>query len=156
MKREFLGFRSILLTLLIALLGCEEGRVTANQLSGTWVISEDSKQRAAVVPNAIPKVILNENGTFVVSELPGEVLYRQSSDERVRLLVSGGGRWKLVLKDGRQFVQLDFQTIVGAKESDVPYGTHLGILSTSAGPILYYFHGHIDEGIRIKLAKVLG
>jgi hypothetical protein len=63
-------------------------------------------------------------------------------------LESGTGVWKLVSREGKQQVQLDFQTITGWKDA-LPYGTQLDVSRGS----LFYFFGDADEGRRISFEQ---
>jgi hypothetical protein len=50
-------------------------------------------------------------------------------------------------------VQLEFLAISDAKESDVPFDTQLWVSNASSDTILFYYHGDIDEGARVKFVK---
>lgn len=131
--------------------GCDDTKVTVVQLSGAWVLNEESRQRIGISQKAIANITLDEKGTFAASELPGEVLYVRPQDQT--RLISGTGVWKLASEKGSQLVRLEFRTISGAKDSDVPFDTQLWISNSSSDTVLFYYHGDIDEGTRVKFVK---
>jgi hypothetical protein len=93
------------------------------------------------------------NGAFVASELPEDLLY--GPPEATDRLVTGSGVWKLVSREGRQQVQLQFNTITAGQRGSVPYGTILNV-STGLGATvdLYYFQGgDADQGRRVEFEK---
>ena len=149
--RVIFSFKSMALLLLIEMYGCDDTRVPIDQLSGTWVINEESRQRIGISQKTIAGITLDEKGIFTASELPGEVLYVRPQDQTQ--LISGTGVWRLVSEKSRQLVQLEFRTISGAKESDVPFDTQLWVSNASSDAMLFYYHGDIDEGTRVKLVK---
>jgi hypothetical protein len=129
---------------LLGMLGCNS--VQPSDLAGTWVMKDDSRRiLPAELQKASGKLVLDANGTFVASDVPGLFYFPGRHAAR---LESGSGLWKLVSREGRQQVQLDFQTIVGWKDA-LPYGTQLNVSSGS----LYYFWGDPDEGRRASFEK---
>lgn len=137
---------------LLGMLGCKS--VQPSNLAGTWVMKDSSRQ---VLPtelqNASPKVVLDANGTFVASEMPEELPPTPPYDVKRRnvRLDTGSGVWKLVSREGKQQVQLNFQTMEGNK--DVPYGTQLDVSQEWSAMSLYYFLGDADEGHRVSLER---
>lgn len=149
-----LRFLPIVLLLLFGMLGCKS--VQPTELSGTWVMKETSRQ---VLPTelqkASAKIVLDANGTFAASELPEELPPAPPYDmkqRRVRMN-SGSGVWKLVSREGKQQVQLDFHAMAGSKEGDVPYGTQMDVSKGWSAVSLYYFLGDADEGRRVSFEK---
>ena len=102
------------------------------------------------VQQALPKIVLDADGTFVVSEVPG-LFY--SPGRRAARLESGRGVWKLVSGEGKQQVQLDFHVIAEWKEIDLPYGTQLDVSRGWSAVSLFYFLGDPDEGRMIDFEK---
>jgi len=134
---------AILLSLL-GMLGCKS--IERQDLLGTWVIEDVSQSVLPAEIRGVPaKIIFYEEGTFVASEMPGLFYFpgRHAAE-----LESGTGTWKLVLREGEQQVQLNFQTIAGWRDA-LPYGTQLYVSRSS----LYYFLGDPDEGRRISFVK---
>ena len=149
--RVIFSFKSVALVLLLGMCGCDDTKVTVIQLSGTWVLNEESSQRTGISQKAIANITLDEKGNFTASELPGEVLYIEPQDQT--RLISGTGVWSLVSENGKQLVKLEFRTIADAKKSDVPFGTQLWVSNASSVTMLFYYHGDIDEGARVKLVR---
>ena len=139
-----LKFLPIVLLLFLGVLGCNN--VKPGDLTGTWVMTEASRQ---VLPSELQKaaatIILDANGTFVASEMPG-LFYVPS--RRAAQLERGRGVWKLVSREGKQQVQIDFQEIRGW-EDHLPYGTQLEVSRGS----LFYFFGDADEGRRVAFER---
>jgi hypothetical protein len=94
---------------------------------------------------ASAKIVLDANGTFVASDIPG-LLY--SPGRHAAQLENGSGAWKLVSREGKQQIQLDFQVIAGWKDA-LPYGTQLDV---SRGR-LFYFFGDADQGRRVAFER---
>jgi hypothetical protein len=78
------------------------------------------------------------NGTFTALRIPGLFYF---SGQRPMRLESGSGSWRLVTRESRQQVQLDFQKIENWK-GGLPFGAQLEISSKR----LFYFIGDPDEG----------
>jgi hypothetical protein len=149
-----LRFLPIAIFLLFGMLGCKS--VQPNELAGTWVMKDTSRQ---VLPTelqkASAKLVLDGNGTFSASELPEELPPAPPYDmkqRRVRL-DTGTGVWKLVSREGKQQMQLNFHTMAGSKEGDVPYGTQMNVATGWSAVSLYYFLGDADEGRRVSFEK---
>jgi len=68
-------------------------------------------------------------------------------------LESGSGGWKLVAREGRQQVQLDFRAITDWSKTELPYGTQLDVSNGVSVAKLFYFVGDADEGQRIEFEK---
>jgi hypothetical protein len=150
---SMLRFLQIGMLLCFGLLGCTGTKPT--DLTGTWVVKDQSRQRflPASQRSATAKVILNGDGTFVASQIPEDLLY--GPPEVADRLVTGRGTWKLVSREGREQVQLLFNTITQGQRGNVPYGTMLNV-STGLGSTvgLYYFQGgDADQGRRIEFEK---
>lgn len=137
------------LSLTFGMLGCNEAQPT--ELPGTWVMDDASRQ---ILPTALEKasarIVLDRNGTFVALNMPGLFFFPEHRDAR---LESGSGTWKLVLREGRQQLQLDFKEIAGWKKSELPYGTQLEVSKGWSSLSLYYFLGDADEGRRVDFEK---
>ena len=135
--------------LFFAMLGCKT--VQSNDLAGTWIMKDSSRQ---VLPpelqKASPKIVVDVNGTFVVSDMPGLFYF---PGRRAARLESGNGVWKLVSREGKQQVQLDFRVIANWKEANFPYGTQLDVTRGWSAVTLFYFLGDADEGRRIDFEK---
>lgn len=104
----------------------------------------------AGLQKASAKIVLNQNGTFVASDMPALFFFPERRDAR---LESGTGTWKLGSSEGRQQVQLEFHEIADWKKDELPYGTQLGISRGWSALSLYYFFGDADEGRRIEFEK---
>jgi hypothetical protein len=127
-----------ILMILVGMLGCD--RIQPRDISGTWVIADNSRRvLPAELQRASSRIILNGDGSFVASELPG-LFYSPR-------LESGTGTWKRT-SEGNEKIQLNFQTIAAWKEA-LPYGTQLNVSDGS----LYYFLGDPDEGRRVSFEK---
>lgn len=137
-------FLPIVLLFVLGMLGCRN--VQPGDLSGTWVMKDMSR---SVLPlelqKASAKIVLGGNGTFIASDVPGlfYVPGRHAAE-----LNSGTGVWRLVSREGKQQVQLDFQAIADWKDA-LPYGTQLDL----SGGALFYFLGDADEGRRVAFEK---
>jgi len=107
-----------------------------------------------VLPNelqkASAKIVLDPNGTFVTSDIPGLFFFPGRRDVR---LESGSGVWKLVSHEGAQQVQFEFHAITGWKQTELPYGTQLDVSREWSALRLSYFLGDADEGRRIDFKK---
>jgi hypothetical protein len=125
-----------------------------NDVTGTWAVTEQSREK--LLPpaqrKAAAKIILDANGTFVASEIPEDLLYGppQVTDQ----LVTGNGVWKLVSRESKQQVQLQFNTIAVGLRGNVPYGTMLDVSTGGSTIKLYYFQGgDADQGRRIEFER---
>lgn len=132
--------------------GCREVELTTTNLIGDWVIPEASRQQLPVqFQSALAKIILSSKGDFSASELPGDLLYVRSRSHL--RLITGKGRWKLDLSEGEPRLQLEFLSIDGANNGEVPFTTQLYILNRWHTPVLYYYHGDPDAGHKIEFEK---
>jgi hypothetical protein len=95
--------------------------------------------------SATSKLVLNPNGTFVASDMPGLVYLPQSDAAR---LESGSGIWKLVSREGKQQLELDFQVVAGWN-SGLPYGAPLDVTRET----VFYFLEDPDDGRRVEFEK---
>lgn len=141
--------KSIALLLFVGIAGCKS--VQPRDLAGTWVISDASRQ---VLPpelkTDLAKIVLNRDGTFVASAMPGLFYFPQSRPAR---LESGNGAWELVSREGKQQIQLVFHAIADWNTTDLPYGTPLEVSRGWSAMSLYYFIGDPDEGRRIEFER---
>ncbi len=141
--------RFLPIALLFGMLGCKS--VQPSALTGTWVMTDASRQ---VLPTELQKapakIVVDVNGTFVASDMPGLFYF---PGRRTARLESGSGVWKLVSREGRQQVQLDFHAIADWKETDLPYGTQLDVSRGFSAVSLYYFLGDADEGRRVEFER---
>lgn len=148
-----LRFVPIVLLFCAPLLGCKS--IHSADIVGVWVVSDQSRQRflSASQRSAAAKVTLDANGTFVASEVPEDLLYGPpvTGDS----CLTGSGEWRLVSREGRQQVQLQFTSISTGQRAQTPYGTTLSISGGSGSKIrLYYFQGgDADQGRRIEFEK---
>ena len=144
---------SIAMLLCVGLLSCKIAKPA--DVAGMWVVASQSRQRflPASQWSAAAKIILNANGSFVASEVPEDLLY--GPPEAADRLVTGSGVWKLVSNEGRQQVQLQFNTITAGQRGNVPYGTMLNVSTRSGSTVgLYYFQGgDADQGRRVEFEK---
>jgi hypothetical protein len=99
---------------------------------------------------ASAKIVLNPDGSFLASEMPGLFYSPRRRDIR---LEAGSGSWKLVSREGRQQIQLDFYAIADWSKTELPYGTQLDVSKGWSVPKLLYFVGDADEGQRIEFEK---
>lgn len=133
-------------------LGCRI--VKPSEITGTWVIKDESRQRflSASQQKAVAKIVLDADGTFLASEIPEGLLY--GPPQAGVGLVTGNGVWKLLSREGKQQVQLDFDTITTGQRGAVPYGTQLDVLRGRSAVSLFYFQGgDADQGRRIEFVK---
>jgi hypothetical protein len=100
--------------------------------------------------NASAKIVLNPDGSFLASEMPG--LFYVPGGRGIRL-ESGSGGWKLVSREGGQQVQLNFYAITDWSKTELPYGTQLDVSKGWSLAKLFYFVGDADEGQRIEFEK---
>ena len=143
---------AIALLLCFGLLGCKGAE--PSDVTGTWVVKDESRHRflSATQQKGIGKIVLEANGSFVASELPEDLLY--GSPLAAEGLVTGRGDWKLLSRNGKQQVQLNFATIVVGQRGAVPYGTQLNVAKDWSGVTLFYFQGgEADQGRRIELER---
>jgi hypothetical protein len=144
----------LLFLLVFEMPGCKS--IQGGDLTGAWVMKDASRQ---VLPTelqkASAKLVLDANGTFVASELPEELPLVAPYDVKNRnvRLDTGSGVWKIVSREGKQQVQLDFHTMAGSKEGGVPYGTQMDVSRGWSAVSLYYFLGDADEGRRVSFER---
>jgi len=139
----------IVILLVLGMLGCKS--VKPSEMVGTWVVNDASR---AVLPidlqKSTTKVVLEANGAFSASDVPGLFFFPGIRDSRTE---SGSGVWKLVSREGKEQVQLDFHAIADWTATDLPYGTQLEVSRGWSGVSLFYFLGDPDDRRRIELAK---
>jgi hypothetical protein len=131
-----------------ALFGCRSEKAGTQDLLGKWTISLDSRRRLPELPQqALMTVELKADQTFLASELPGDLFVVTG---RSATLVSGSGVWKLNVKDGEQYILLEFRTVnTGGPEIRVPFGAELYFTKRRHDVSLYYFRGDPDQNVRI-------
>jgi len=132
-------------------LGCNRSNVTASDLTGTWVLKEESRHvLPTALKNASGRIVLREDGTFAASDMPG-LLY---GDQRRIDLDAGTGAWKLVAREGGQEIQLNFHTITaGSTQLQVPYGTQIMVSKPWSTVTLEYYIGDQDQGLGVEFEK---
>ena len=129
----------------VMLTACASRVMSASELTGTWSMTPESKTRSSS-KRGVATIVLRQAGTFSVREVPGSLLAVRPDAP----LVTGGGRWKLVEKNGEQQIELVFESIVTPHQFTLPFGTQLHISSGRTGVLLYYFEGDPDDGKRIE------
>lgn len=135
---------TLLLLIFIAMIGCRS--VSQNDVVGTWVIDPSSRlELPADFRKAEAKFLLNQDGTFVCSEVPALFYFPGKFPAR---LESGNGTWRLVRQDGNQALQLVFQHIDRWNDG-LPYGTILFISRNH----LELFLGDPDERHVVDFSK---
>jgi hypothetical protein len=133
-------------------MGCSSAK--PSEVTGTWVVTDKSRHRflPAAQQKAAAKIVLDANGTFVSSEIPEDLLY--GPPEAGTQLVTGSGDWKLVSREGKQQVQLTFETIAQGQRGAVPHGTQLNVSKGWSAVSLFYFQGgDADQGRKIEFEK---
>lgn len=114
-------------------------------------MTEASRQVLPTERQKVPaKIVVDANGTFVASDMPGLFYF---PGRRAARLESGSGVWKLVSREGKQQVQLDFHAIADWKGTDLPYGTQLDVSRGWSAVSLFYFMGDADEGRRVSFER---
>jgi hypothetical protein len=140
---------TMLMVLFFGMLGCKT--VRSSDLTGTWLMEDSSRQ---ILPpelqKASAKIVVDANGTFVAFDMPGLFYF---PGHRAARLESGSGVWKLVSREGKQQIQLDFHAIADWNKTDLPYGTQLDVSRGWSAASLFYFLGDADEGRRIEFQR---
>jgi len=121
----------------LVLIGCTQ---TKTAVVGTWVMTESSRKYVpAQLKGPTPKLVINSDGSFSASNLPG------AFDGSFEIISnSGQGKWTRLTDEGRDELQLNF---------DGDYGTQVYVSNSWGGPTLFYFLDDPDEGLRIELKK---
>lgn len=133
---------------LVPLAGCTKAKT--EELVGTWRIVEASRGvLPARLKTAPATIVLSGDGRFTVSVLPGFLNTPPEPEE----LDSGDGVWKLISREGKQEVQLEFQSRQGKNASRVPFGAMLEISKSLGRPTLYYFIRDPDEGRMVEFER---
>lgn len=134
---------------LAPLAGCTKAKT--EELVGTWRIVEASRGvlPAPLKAAAPATIVLSGDGRFTVSVLPGFL----NTPPEPEGLDSGDGVWKLISREGKQEVQLEFQSRQGKNASRVPFGAMLEITKGLGRPTLYYFIGDPDEGRMVEFER---
>jgi hypothetical protein len=128
--------------------GCKG--IKPGDLTGIWLIKDASREVLPAelrVPSS--RIVLNADGSFSAYDMPA--VFHTPPDPPH--LDSGGGQWKLLSRQNKLQVQLDFYTKSGAKLSNGPFTTQLNIIRSWSALKLSYFIGDPDEGQRIDLEK---
>lgn len=134
--------------LLFGMPGCKT--VRSSDLTGTWVITEASRHFLPdELQKASAKIVLDANGNFVVSDLPGLLYFPPGRPQ----LDSGNGVWKLVLHNDRQQIQLEFDATTAGSPIKLPFATYIEVSGGWSSLSLFYFLGDADEGRRIDFRK---
>jgi hypothetical protein len=134
-----------------AVVGCNRTGVTAGSLAGTWIMTDHSREHLpTALQTASARIILDPNETFVASNMPLDGM-TSTDPERVEL-ATGSGAWKLVSREGRSEIQLDFQLITENKQQH-SFGTQVYISKFWNKTGLFYFLGDPDQGQRIEFEK---
>ena len=126
--------------LALGLVGCNEAKTT--DIVGTWNLTAASRRYLPPDMAGIsPRLVLTADGRLTATDLPGE--FHGSLDVVERF--SGTGSWSFITKDGRQQIQLNF---------DSAYGTQFDIAKDGGAWKLRDFLGDPDEHRRLEYAKV--
>lgn len=133
--------------------GCRSVDVTANDLGGTWTMTNASRPNLPVaLQKASPRLVLDASGTFAALELPGGILY--PPPEGSNRLVSGNGVWKLGSRDGAQELLLEFHKIEDLRKDDKYFNTRrIRPEKAGAATILFYYEGDPDAGRRVDFER---
>jgi len=140
-------------SLLYGASGSSAAELQPNEITGIWIVTDQSRQRffSASQRGAAARITLDTSGAFTALEVPDDLLY---GPEASNGLVTGTGVWKLVSREGRQQVQLQFNAITAGGRGDSHYETILyvstGLKSTVS---LFYYRGDPDEERRIEFEK---
>ena len=140
-------FKSMLVMVLaFKTVGCVSPN--SKDVQGTWKITPDSRQRFLTgVPNSAGIITLKPDGTFSVTEIPGDLVGIPGT------FIKGSGAWNLAERNGGHQVRLSFQSINGSSGDAGSYGTDLIISESLSAVTLYYYLGSIDDGRRIYFEK---
>jgi hypothetical protein len=136
----------------LALLGCTV--ISSSDLAGVWIVKDESRHRflSAVQQKGTAKITLDANGTFAAFEVPEDLLYGPPAPADG--IVTGNGTWRLLLRDDRKQVQLNFEEITVGQRGEVPYGTQLNVSKGWSSVRLFYFQGgDADQGRKIEFDK---
>ena len=139
---RFVGFAALVIVALVSCVG------KPPELAGTWVLDPSSRIQVPVSFNKTStSVVLNKDGTFIASSLPGFFLFPPNSIQ----LGGGTGTWELVTREGHQQVRLTFETTTINEKR--PFGSYLYVASGLSGLRLFYFIGDPDDGQRVELVR---
>jgi hypothetical protein len=123
-----------------------------SDIAGTWVVSSASRR---YLPSSgqgpPPTIVLEPNGHFKAIGLPGEVLFEPGHGPE---FVNGEGTWSLgVLRpSANQHIQLSFSSIENVTDGS-SYGTQLYVSGGRGTPVIFFFHGDPDQGMRVSFAR---
>jgi hypothetical protein len=143
---------SVALFLIFGLAGCNNAKLTAGDIKGTWVLTEDSRKHLPVsLRQATGQIVIHEKGDFDAVQLPGDLLWLPPGGEAK--LVTGSGVWAIDYGDGAQQLRLGFRKI--SEEKDRPPLSETKLYFSDAHPptLMFYFRGDPDEGFRIEFEK---
>ena len=140
-----------ILTVCFGLLACKDAQT--GDFVGTWVVTGESRHRflSTEQQKAAATIVLAANGTFVATEVPEDLLY--GPPQAGNGIVTGNGDWKLLSREDRQQIQLNFEKIAAGQRSVLPYGTQLNVSKGWSVVTLFYFQGDADQGRRIEFEK---
>jgi hypothetical protein len=141
-------FVLIVILMFLGLSGCKS--VKPEQLTGTWLITNDSLKNVPIeLRKNSARIVLNADGSFTAFDLPSEFHFSPDGHG------PGGGKgdWKLAWQEGRLRVQLVFHEITN-KGIPGPFGMPLEISrGWSSIESLYYFWGDPDSGRRVEFER---
>jgi hypothetical protein len=151
-SRRPIKFLTVAVLLCLALQGC--AATNSSDLTGTWTVKDESRHRflSSAQQKGAAKITLNANGSFAASEVPADLMYGPPAPADG--IVTGSGTWKLLSRDGRQQIQLNFEAITTGQRGEVPYGTQLNVSRGWSSLDLFYVQdGDADQGKRIEFGK---
>jgi len=124
--------------------------VKANDLVGSWAVTEQSRKYIAVELTSVsPRITLNSDGTFIAVDLPRERRIGSQSPPFADVVISGRGTWKILALGGNDRVSLRFEDNSGGEFFISDWAMNGPWSSTT----LYYFVGDPDEVRRIEFAR---
>ena len=137
--------RTIIVALLLSgVLSCSNFQPA--DVVGTWVVTDTSRTRLpADAQKATARIVLDANGTFVATDVPG-LFAREERDAGI--VDSGRGIWRFVTLGGDQQLLLEFRQRSNTPDT-TPFGRGLHVSRGS----LYYFIGGPDAGLRVSFEK---
>jgi hypothetical protein len=144
-------FLSIAFLLVCGLVGCNNAKLTASDVKGTWVLTEESRKSLPVpLRSATGRIVVDEKGNFDAVQIPGELLWPELEGDAK--LVTGSGVWVVDYGDGNQQLRLGFRKISG--EKDRTFDTSLFFSDDRPPTVIFYFRGDPDEGFRMEFKKI--
>jgi hypothetical protein len=132
---------------------CKGPMASPRDLVGEWVMTTESLRH---LPISFAKksmtMTLAADGTFSVQELPGELVSLHETEREMHL--SGRGKWKIVLQDGRQELQLEFEDNSTGPKVPFPLVPLLTIGSEGTNFVLFFYHGDFYTMWRMDFKRV--